>query len=61
MAQQPNVLLYFVDNLGYGEFGCYGGEVLRGADTERIGTFARDGVQMLNFAPEAQCTHRVRR
>jgi arylsulfatase len=56
MAQQPNILFYFVDNLGYGELGCYGGGVLRGADTARIDAFAKEGVQLLNFAPEAQCT-----
>ena len=36
MADRPNVLFYFVDNLGFGELGCYGGGVLRGADTARI-------------------------
>lgn len=53
---QPNILFYFVDNLGYGELGCYGGGILRGADTERIDQFAKEGLQLLNFAPEAQCT-----
>lgn len=53
---QPNVLFFFVDNLGYGELGCYGGGVLRGADTKRIDAFAKQGMQLLNFAPESQCT-----
>jgi arylsulfatase len=49
--------VYFhVDNLGYGELGCYGGGILRGADTRRIDQFAQEGYQLLNFAPEAQCT-----
>ena len=56
MSKRPNVLFYFVDNLGYGELGCYGGGVLRGADTARIDAFATEGAQLLNFAPEAQCT-----
>jgi hypothetical protein len=55
-ATQPNVLYFQVDNLGYGELGCYGGGVLRGARTERIDAFAGEGLQLLNFAPEAQCT-----
>ena len=54
--KQPNILFYFVDNLGYGELGCYGGGVLRGADTCRIDNFAKQGLQLLNFAPESQCT-----
>jgi arylsulfatase len=56
MSKHPNVLFYFVDNLGFGELGCYGGGVLRGADTARIDAFAEEGQLLLNFAPEAQCT-----
>ena len=39
-----------------GELGCYGGGILRGADTARLDRFAGEGLQLLNFAPEAQCT-----
>ena len=53
---KPNILFYFVDNLGYGELGCYGGGILRGADTKCIDNFAKEGLQLLNFAPESQCT-----
>ena len=44
MADQPNILYFFIDNLGYGELGCYGGGVLRGADTARIDQFAKEGI-----------------
>jgi arylsulfatase len=30
--------------------------ILRGAETWRIDQFAHEGFQLLNFAPEAQCT-----
>ena len=58
MAQdrKPNIVYFHVDNLGYGELGCYGGGILRGAETTRIDKFAKEGFKMLNFAPEAQCT-----
>ena len=56
MPQRPNVVFFHVDNLGYGELGCYGGGLLRGADTARIDGFAAQGFQLLNYAPEAQCT-----
>jgi len=56
MPDQPNIIYFHVDNLGYGELGCYGGGILRGAHTRRIDQFAREGFQLLNFAPEAQCT-----
>lgn len=51
-----NIVYFLVDNLGYGELGCYGGGILRGADTKRIDAFATEGMKLLNFAPEAQCT-----
>ena len=34
-ANKPNILFILMDNLGYGEVGCYGGGVLRGAPTPR--------------------------
>lgn len=52
----PNIVYFLVDNLGFGELGCYGGGILRGADTRRIDSFAGEGTKLLNFAPEAQCT-----
>ncbi|MBN9601682.1 MAG: arylsulfatase [Afipia felis] len=52
----PNIIYFLVDNLGYGELGCYGGGILRGAETKRIDAFAGEGMKLLNFAPEAQCT-----
>ena len=57
-AQQtkPNIVYFLVDNLGNGELGCYGGGVLRGAETPSIDRFAREGILLLNFAPETQCT-----
>lgn len=53
---KPNIVFFHVDNLGFGELGCYGGGVLRGAETKRIDAFAQEGLQLLNYAPEAQCT-----
>lgn len=55
-AASPNIIYFLVDNLGYGELGCYGGGILRGADTRRIDAFAAEGAKLLNFAPEAQCS-----
>jgi arylsulfatase len=55
-GRPPNIIYFLVDNLGYGELGCYGGGILRGADTRRIDAFAGEGMKLLNFAPEAQCS-----
>lgn len=56
MTKQPNIVFVFVDNLGFGEIGCYGGGVLRGAPTPRIDAFAAEGMRLTNMNMEAQCT-----
>jgi arylsulfatase len=53
---KPNVVLILMDNLGWGEPGCYGGGVLRGAPTPRLDKLASDGMRLLNYNVEAQCT-----
>jgi arylsulfatase A-like enzyme len=54
--KQPNIVFILWDNFGWGEVGCYGGGVLRGAPTPRIDALAREGLRLLNFNVEAQCT-----
>ena len=41
-AEKPNIVLVFMDNFGYGELGCYGGGITRGAPTPRIDSLAAD-------------------
>ncbi len=53
---KPNIVLIFMDNFGYGELGVYGGGVLRGAPTPKIDALAEEGMRLLNFNVEAQCT-----
>ena len=53
---KPNIVFILMDNLGYGEVGCYGGGILRGAPTPRIDELAAEGMRLLNFNVEAQCT-----
>ena len=55
-SKQPNIVFFFWDNFGWGELGCYGGGVLRGAPTPRIDKLAGEGLKLLNFNVEAQCT-----
>ena len=42
-ARKPNIVFLMADNLGYGELGCYGGGILRGAPTPRIDRLAAEG------------------
>jgi len=55
-AKKPNVVFMMVDNLGWGEIGTYGGGVLRGAETPRLDALAEEGLKLLNFNVENQCT-----
>ncbi len=53
---KPNIVFIFMDNLGYGELGVYGGGITRGAATPRIDQLASEGLRLTNFNVEAQCT-----
>ncbi|KAF2160701.1 hypothetical protein M409DRAFT_28840 [Zasmidium cellare ATCC 36951] len=53
--KRPNIVLILADNLGYGELGCYGGGILRGAATPRIDDFAKQGLLLQNFNVESDC------
>jgi len=55
-APRPNVVLMLTDNLGWGEIGAYGGGVLRGAPTPRLDALAAEGMRLLNYNVEPQCT-----
>jgi arylsulfatase A-like enzyme len=51
----PNILFVLADNLGWGELGCYGGGMLRGAPTPRIDRLASEGLRLTNFNVESDC------
>ena len=53
---RPNIVYFLVDNLGIGEISSFAGGPLRGVETKRIDDFAAEGIRLLNFAPETQCT-----
>jgi arylsulfatase A-like enzyme len=55
-TKKPNIVFMMADNLGYGEPGCYGGGILRGAATPRIDKLATQGLRLLNYSVESQCT-----
>jgi arylsulfatase A-like enzyme len=55
-ASKPNIVFLLMDNLGYGEVGCYGGGITRGVPTPRIDKLATEGTRLTNFNVEAQCS-----
>lgn len=42
----PNVVLFYIDNVGYGDIGCYGNPVIRTPNIDRL---AREGVRCTDF------------
>jgi len=55
-ARRPNILLILLDNVGYGDPGCYGGGITRRAPTPRVDRLAAEGLRLTNFNVEAECT-----
>lgn len=54
LAEQPNVLLIYVDDLGYGDLGSYGHPVIQ---TPNIDALAREGMTLTNYyAPSGLCS-----
>ena len=43
-GRRPNVLVILFDDVGWGDFGCYGGGVAVGAPTPNIDRLARRGL-----------------
>jgi arylsulfatase len=50
-AKPPNILLIMVDDMGWSDLGCYGGEL----DTPHIDSLARDGLRFTQFYNNAVC------
>ena len=48
---KPNFILIMVDDMGYSDIGCYGGEV----DTPNIDMLAKNGLRFTQFYNTAKC------
>jgi len=51
-ADRPNIVFILLDNVGWGNFGVYGGTI----PTPRIDKLASEGIRFNNYNVEAQCT-----
>ena len=50
-SAQPNFLLVMVDDMGFSDLGCYGGEI----DTPNLDRLAANGVRFTQFYNTAKC------
>ena len=50
-ATKPNILLVLVDDMGYSDLGCFGGEI----NTPNIDRLASEGLAFTQFSNNAKC------
>jgi len=51
-GERPNILLILVDDMGFSDIGCYGGEI----PTPNIDALAAGGVRFTQFYNTARCS-----
>src|SRR5260370_15262756 len=54
--KKPNILIFLMDDVGWGDFGCYGGGVAVGAPTPNFDKLARQGLQLTPCYSEPSCS-----
>ena len=54
--KKPNILIFLMDDVGWGDFGCYGGGVAVGAPTPNFDKLARQGLQLTSCYSEPSCS-----
>ncbi|MCK4920929.1 MAG: sulfatase-like hydrolase/transferase [Bacteroidales bacterium] len=52
-TEQPNVVIIFVDDLGYGDLGCFGAKNIR---TPNIDKLADEGIKFTDFYAQNHCS-----
>ncbi len=55
-GKKPNILWIVVDDMGYGDPGCYGGGAAIGAATPNIDDLARGGLKLTSCYAQQTCT-----
>jgi arylsulfatase A-like enzyme len=55
-GRRPNFLVVLMDDVGWGDFGCYGGGVAVGAPTPHIDALAARGLLLTSCYSEPSCT-----
>ena len=55
-GKKPNIVFIMSDDVGWGDLGCYGGGIMRGAPTPHLDRFASEGMRFVNYYGQASCT-----
>jgi arylsulfatase len=55
-GKKPTILWLIVDDMGYGDPGCYGGGAAVGAATPNMDKFAAEGLKLTSCYSQQTCT-----
>jgi arylsulfatase len=55
-GRRPNFLVFLMDDVGWGDFGCYGGGVAVGAPTPNFDRLAAQGLRLTSCYSEPTCS-----
>ena len=55
-GKKPNILVFLMDNVGYGDIGINGGGLLAGAPTPNIDRLGQEGLHLLSAYSQPSCT-----
>ncbi len=55
-GKKPNILIFLMDNVGYGDVGINGGGLLAGAPTPNFDRLGREGLHLLSTYSQPACT-----
>ena len=55
-GKKPNILIFLMDNAGYGDLGINGGGLLSGAPTPNMDRLGREGLHLLSTYAQPSCT-----
>jgi arylsulfatase len=54
--KRPNILLFMMDDVGWGDLGCYGGGLMTGAPTPNMDRCAREGLLLTSCYSQPSCS-----
>jgi len=55
-CKKPNLLIFIVDDMGWGDFGAYGGGVTRGSATPMVDQLAAEGLMLTSTYAQPTCS-----
>jgi arylsulfatase len=55
-CRKPNLFIFLVDDMGWGDFGPFGGGVATGAATPMVDQFAREGLMLTSTYAQPTCS-----